>query len=196
MKDKRGGNRPYAAVTAAAVLLTAVGVGLSVAFDNGFQTAGFVIAAVGILVLCGCVYRLCAQRAEPLTTAKYSRKKSYITACEFDFLMLLRKIEPSKYEVLPQAALVSVIDKLTETSYRNELFRIIDYIFVDRTTFAPLLLVELNDRSHLRADRKLRDDKVNEICRKAKMPLVAFTTEEAGDFAAVKKAVLANILKR
>ena len=69
-------------------------------------------------------------------------------------------------------------------------------MFVDRITFAPLHLVELNDRSHLRADRKMRDEKVREICDKAKLPLVTFTPEETRSFDLVKKRVLSEILKR
>ena len=97
--------------------------------------------------------------------SKYERKRALVSRPEYDFLQVLRQIEPDKYEVVPQVALVNVIDKRTNAQYRNELFRVCDYCFVDRDTFEPLLLVELNDSSHKRADRKSRDEKVAAICQ-------------------------------
>lgn len=161
------------------------------------SAAAFVLCAVGAAgLVASLVLMFQLRKGEALTSAKYARKKSIVTPCELDFLKTLRRISPEKYEVLPQAVLLSVIDKRTETAYRNELFRVIDYVFVDRISFAPLLLVELNDRSHLRADRKLRDEKVREICDKAKLPLVMFTTDETRSFDLVRKRVLSEILKR
>lgn len=185
--------KQIAALFAFAVLL-AIGVVMTSLCKGAARSVGIAVLAVGLLGVLVCA--LMRARGEELTSAKYARKKSIVTPCELDFLRTLRKIASDRYEVLPQAALLSVIDKRTETAYRNELFRIIDYVFVDRVTFAPLLLVELNDRSHLRADRKLRDEKVSEICRKAKLPLVTFTTDEAKSFELVRKRVLSEILKR
>lgn len=150
------------AIGTAAVASVILGVTLAVRYNGSFpRAAGIVLIALGIAAIVFCLALL--MRGEKLTTAKYARKKSLLTAAELEFLKVLRRIEPNKYEVIPQSALVSVIDKKTETAYRNELFRIIDYLFVDRNTFAPLLLVELNDSSHQRADRQLRDKKVEEI---------------------------------
>lgn len=96
----------------------------------------------------------------------------------------------------PQVALASVIDKRTQNTYRNELFRVADFVFTDKVRYAPLLLVELNDASHLKADRIERDRKVREICERAGLPIVAFTMAESRDFGLVKRTVLKNILKR
>ena len=97
--------------------------------------------------------------------------------------------------MLPQVALFSVIDKVTNASYRNELFRTCDYCFVDRDTFEPLLLVELNDRSHLRADRQDRDAKVAAICSAARIPLVTFWMDGDLSYNTVRRTVLKAILK-
>ncbi len=180
------------AIFVAALACLVFGVVCAVGREGTWRTVGMIFAAFGAVALIVCVAALA--RKEELTTARYARKKSLLTPCEIEFLQALKRIEANRCEVLYQVALVSVIDKKTQTAYRNELFRIIDYAFVDRRTYAPLLLVELNDSSHLRADRKLRDEKVAEICRKAKMPLVTFTVEESRDFALVKKRILSKIL--
>ena len=70
-----------------------------------------------------------------------------------------------------------------------------DYCFFDRDTFEPLLLVELNDRSHLRADRQQRDEKVAAICEAAHMPLVTFWLDGDIGYETVKRVVRKAILK-
>lgn len=127
---------------------------------------------------------------------EYRRKSTIMTRPEADAFMLLRSLFGEKYEIFPQIPLVAVIDKITQNSYRNELFRVIDFVVVDKQTFSPLILIELNDSSHMRADRQERDRKVREICSRAGLPLVTFTPAEFTDANLVKATVKKNMLKR
>ena len=156
----------------------------------------WIMTIVSVALMAFCLFALLYKPKEKIKlNSKYERKATMLTKPEYDFLRLLRGISPEKYEVIPQVALANVIDKKTNTSYRNELFRVCDYCFVDRDTFEPLLLVELNDRSHLRADRQERDAKVAAICADAKLPLVTFWLDGDLSFPTVKRAVLKAILK-
>ncbi len=129
-------------------------------------------------------------------TAEYSRKKSLMTNPEWELYQLLKSILPrDRFEVLPQMALVNVVDKVTQNSFRNELFRIIDFCIISAKSSAPLLLIELNDASHSRFDRIERDRKVAEICSRAKMPIVSFTLAQAKDTHYIKKTIQRNMLK-
>ena len=113
---------------------------------------------------------------------EYRKKRNYLSVPEKAFYDLLVNMLPTElFAVFPQAALVSVVEKVTHTSYRNELFRIIDFVVTDIETTEPLLLIELNDASHLRAEVVARDKKVQTICHKARIPIVAFTLQEAQD---------------
>ena len=58
-----------------------------------------------------------------------------------------------------------------------------------------MLLVELNDSSHKREDRRLRDEKVAAICEDAGLPLVTFRMGDDLSYSVVKKAVMRAILK-
>ena len=128
-------------------------------------------------------------------SSEYVRKKRLLTPPEQELYAVLKKINPEKYEVIPQTALTNVIDKKTNTSYRNELFRVCDFCFVDKKTFEPLLLVELNDSSHNRADRAERDEKVAAICEDAGLPLITFWMGDDLSPNGVKRAVKRNILR-
>lgn len=157
----------------------------------------YIIAIVGGIMCAAAIVSLLPKQKDGVElTSEYKRKPTLVSNSEREYLELLRNIDPDRYEVVPQVALVSVIDKTTNTGYRNELFRIADFCFVDKDTFAPLLLVELNDATHHRADRKQRDEKVNAICENAGLPLVTFWLSDRLDFATVRKTVLKNILKR
>lgn len=128
---------------------------------------------------------------------EYRRKGNVLSKPEWEFLQVLRDIlDAQRYEVLTQIALISVVDKVTQTSYRNELFRIIDYCIVDKASYSPLLLIELNDASHNRADRVQRDQKVNEICQSANLPIISFVIGEIESVNTVKKAIAKSMLKR
>ena len=168
-------------------------------FFRAMTDTFWIATVVGAVVSMFCIFGLFHKPKERDDSAKlnskYVRKDTLVTQAERELLSTLRQINPEKYEVVPQVALLSVIDKKTNTTYRNELFRKCDYCFVDRNTFEPLLLVELNDASHKRADRVQRDAKVAAICADAKMPLVTFWLDDDLDFATVKKTVLKYIRK-
>lgn len=156
----------------------------------------WIMTIVSVALMAFCLFALLYKPKEKIKlNSKYERKATMLTKPEYNFLLLLRGISPDKYEVVPQVALANVIDKKTNTSYRNELFRVCDYCFVDRESFEPLLLVELNDRSHLRADRQERDAKVAAICADAKLPLVTFWLDGDLSFSTVKRAVQRAILR-
>ncbi len=51
----------------------------------------------------------------------------------------------------------------------------IDFVLVDKKTFATLCLIELDDISHLRPDRWKRDQFVNQVMEQANLPLFRFS---------------------
>lgn len=186
-------SRAKVSVTVLGLGVAAAGIVVAVTLGGIARVAGIAAALAGAIVVVLCA--LIPQKQE-LTSAKYARKKRIMTACEAEFFDTLKGIAAGRYEVFPQVALVSLVDKVTQSAYRNELFRIVDFVLADRNTFAPLLAVELNDSSHLKAERKLRDEKVAEICKKAKLPLVTFTTRQARDAAFVRREIMHSVLKR
>ena len=163
--------------------------------NDPFWIATIVGFVVSSLALVGLFYKPKPKEGKIKLNSRYIKKETLISRPEYEFLQVLRQIQPEKYEVVPQTALVSVRDKKTNTAYRGELFRVCDYCFVDRDTFEPLLLVELNDSSHNRADRKERDAKVSAIADDAGLPLVTFWINGDLSYPTVKKTVLKNILK-
>ena len=58
-------------------------------------------------------------------------------------------------------------------SYTNRIDRKhVDFLLCDAKTLKPILGIELDDKSHQRADRQERDDFVNNVFAAAKLPLM------------------------
>lgn len=105
----------------------------------------------------------------------YEAKKSLLTRCETEFFTALRSAAPQGYHVFPQINLATFIDRTDNPRYRNELFRNVDFLITD-AEYAPKLVIEINDQSHLTHDRQARDAKVEKICEEAGIPIIKLWT--------------------
>ena len=152
---------------------------------------GVLLAVLSAAILIVSIRRAPAVRLIP-EGADYRKKRSLMSAPEAETYRELCKIlVGSRYAVFPQTALVSVIDKVSGGGFRSELFRVADFCVADARTFEPLLLIELNDASHKREERRLRDDKVNAICENAGLPVL---TLSLGDGAGRLRSLLKRYL--
>ena len=163
--------------------------------DNGFDAVGYILLTVGILLVIigiAVLYRVAStpQKYKLADGVHYAKKKSIMSAAELEFFELLKRtVDLRKFDVLPQIALAAVIDKVSGGAFRNELFRIADFLIVTRRNYAPVTLVELNDASHKKDERRLRDEKVNAICSSAGLPVVTIDIQDAFNADYVKKAL-------
>lgn len=118
----------------------------------------------------------------------YSSKK-LMTECETKFYQKLIKLYSEKYVVQAQIPLNAVVNKDNRQKYASELNRMIDFALFDMKTTEPLILIELNDKSHLENNRKYRDIRVKEICENAGIPLVAFWTKYPNEESYIQKRI-------
>lgn len=128
----------------------------------------------GVIIIIIIIYLLFKKRGP-----RYVVKERLMSATEYEYFKIINSFFGDEYLILPQINLASVIDKVGE-GYRTELFRNVDFGVFDYN-YRPLLLIEINDNTHFRKDRIERDKKVNEICKKAKLPLVTFWTKDGID---------------
>lgn len=106
----------------------------------------------------------------------YLLKSSLITKNEKPYFQAIKKIIEPQYIVQPQINLASIINKNSQDRFRNELFRNIDFGIFDQN-YKPLVLIEINDESHMTPERKERDQKVKAICTNAGIPIITFWTK-------------------
>lgn len=105
----------------------------------------------------------------------YQLKSSLVTDTEMRYLECIKGVLPEGYLIQPQANLASFIFRTDGAKYQNELFRNVDFIITD-LFYKPLILIEINDQTHLSHDRVERDKKVNNICEEAGIPIIKLWT--------------------
>lgn len=105
----------------------------------------------------------------------YNVKRSLMSKAEQNFYHAISTSLPEGYRVFPQVNLTAFIVRTDNVPFRNELYRIVDFLITD-SLYAPKLVVEINDQSHLNYDRKERDEKVRKICEEAGIPILKLWT--------------------
>lgn len=102
--------------------------------------------------------------------------KPIMTDYEYKFYQMIKVLE-DKYIIIPQLNLASVVKKINNNRYYNELFRNIDFAIFSKDLKKLLLLIEINDQSHNNQNRKDRDLKVKKICNDINVKLITFYTK-------------------
>ena len=106
----------------------------------------------------------------------YNPKTTVLTKTEQNFMNAINKVLPKGCILLVQQTLSSIVEKNDDSKFRNELFRIVDFLVVD-TNYKPLFCIEINDSTHEDYKRRNRDQKVHDILEEAGIPLVTFWTK-------------------
>lgn len=153
--------------------------------EQNLQTAykaGIIVLAV-LLVSAIAAFIIKKIKSAP----KYTAKDALLTQTEIKYFDIIRGIIGDNYIVYPQINLASVIEK-EGAGARTELFRNIDFGVFDYN-YKIVLLIEINDATHLRKDRKERDKKVARICKKAKIPLVTFWVKDGINVERMRRAL-------
>ena len=125
----------------------------------------------------------------------YTLKDCLMTNTELKYYNALKSIlSGTPYILQPQICLSSLIERKDAHQYQGELNRIVDFgIFSPE--YSPLLLIEINDSSHLKRDRKERDAKVKYILKSAKLPLMTVLTKDTFDIKLLAKELKSYGLK-
>lgn len=126
----------------------------------------------------------------------YQKRKKFMTYNERIFYNKLIELEDEyNLKIQPQINLATIIKKKNNNYYKrvNELFRNIDFGIFSKNYNDLLLLIELNDKSHNKKERKLRDEKVKDIVKEAGIKLITFHTNFPNKEEYVKNRILKEI---
>ncbi len=126
--------------------------------------------------------------AEPqfdLTTKEapqYQTRVSLFTYQEKKFFRALRSAVNKKYEIFPKVRLgdfVFLANEPEDRKYHNNQIQCkhIDYLLCEKFDFKPVLVIELDDSSHNRLERRLSDEFKSSLFEGIKLPLLRFTIE-------------------
>ena len=131
---------------------------------------------------------------------KYEKKRFFMTRAEHQCYDALVEAVSKDYYIFPQAHLTSIVDhKIKGQNWRGAFRHIdeksVDFVLCDKNYIAPRLAIELDDRTHERMDRKLRDGEVERILKCAGLPLLRLDNHgsfDSIDLAQKIKSVIAG----
>jgi hypothetical protein len=124
----------------------------------------------------------------------YQKQRRLLSRGELAFFDVLRHIVAERWIICPKVRLVDLVQIPQNASNRRFWFRRVsqkhvDFVICDRQGLAPILAIELDDRSHDAPTRMKRDAFVNEVCRVAELPLYRVRCQIAYDVQELKRAI-------
>ena len=112
---------------------------------------------------------------EEKSEIKIYDRKEFMSTYELLFYEKIKDLE-NEYKIVPQVNLATIVKKINR-GYINELFKNIDFAIFDKDYKNVLLLIEINDSTHNKINRKDRDLKVKKICNDCNIKLITFYTK-------------------
>lgn len=119
--------------------------------------------------------------APPLEAAPeypYVLRHDFVSNAELSFYRVLRTVVDEETTILLKVGLADLffVPSSDRSDYRVFMNRIdrkhVDFVLCDAASLTPRVAIELDDRSHARPDRQVRDELVNEVFAAAGLPLL------------------------
>jgi hypothetical protein len=118
------------------------------------------------------------EKAADARNYPYSVRDDFLSPAEQNFYLVLKTAATDWAAICPKVSLGDLFyakssDPAEYRVYTNKIDRKhVDFLLCDPRTARPILGIELDDRSHQRADRQERDQFVEGVFAAAKLPLV------------------------
>jgi hypothetical protein len=129
----------------------------------------------------------------------YHLVNEFISPAEHNFFFNLKATVGDSAHIFSKVKLSDLFyaktgDHGKNRSYTNRIDRKhIDFLLCDSKTLKPMLGIELDDKSHQRADRQERDDFVNHVFQAAKLPLMHVSVQHGYSQSELKNKLAAYI---
>lgn len=131
---------------------------------------------------------------------KYQTVQSLISPAEKAFLSTLDQTVDGRARVFCMVRVADIIkpNKSLDKNQKHVHFRKtsqkhFDFVLCDLQTLQPLCVIELNDKSHKRKDRRERDAFLAVACKSADLPLYFITASNKYDVAEIASLVDLNL---
>jgi len=125
--------------------------------------------------------------------------KTYLmTPSEQRFFEEIQKVFKEKYLIFSQVSLAAIInikenqlDRFERRNIINKFY--LDFVICDKKSTKSLLVIELNDKTHILSSRKERDTYIKSLLDSSKIPFYACTVNTEsyqGDIEGIKKLLI------
>jgi very-short-patch-repair endonuclease len=128
----------------------------------------------------------------------YIKKETLLSPAERSFLGVLEQAVGCNYRIFAQVRLADLLavrtgtDKSIRTRAQNRInAKHADFVLCNKETLEIICAVELDDASHQKESRKVRDIFLEEACRAADLPLARFPAKVSYAIQEVKGSIFA-----
>lgn len=137
------------------------------------------------------------QRSSQNNEYSYKLNKFLMTPAEHEFFDILQKYFGNLYYIFPQVNLSTIFNHTIKgqnwQAARNHINRkSIDFLICDKSYIRPILGIELDDKTHQRPDRQVRDFEVERIFKKAGLRLLRFENRGSFDEKEIVRTISVN----
>ena len=156
-------------------------------------------AVVVLIVACAIILpRMRAAQRGGAGTAAYEKKPSLLSEAERSFYLVLLSLLPPEFIVCPKVRLSDVLEVKRGTpqpsAHRNRINqKHVDFLICDRQRLAPVLAIELDDRSHQTDPRRARDQVLDKAAVAARLPLLHVPARASYDSRALAGDILPHL---
>jgi hypothetical protein len=126
-----------------------------------------------------------APDTSPLPAHTYRLRDDFLSTAEANLLRVLREVAGDWALICPKVRLADLVYTPRQEDRQAALNRVsrkhLDFVLCDAGTLRPTLALELDDRSHERADRRERDAFVDQLLAAVGLPLVRVPVQRSYD---------------
>ena len=123
----------------------------------------------------------------------YRQCDNFLSPAELAFFQVLHSAASSHFYVCTKVRisdLVYVVNRRNNMGHANRIDRKhVDFVLCDPTTMTPKLVVELDDSSHQRKDRRERDELVDSVFEAAGLPILHVPWSRSYDREQLKQSI-------
>ena len=149
------------------------------------------LVVIALMVLAAIkLARLVSQRDR----TPYVKRQKLVTKTELRFYHELRRAVDDDWEIFAMVRIADILRVPTGMKNRRKwlnkiLAKHIDFVLCDQDNLEILAGIELDDRSHDRADRQKRDRFVNSAFEDAGIPLLRIPTQSSYDTREIRRLI-------
>jgi hypothetical protein len=115
----------------------------------------------------------------------YALRDDFLSPSELSFYKILSLVIPKEFVIFTKVALKDIFfvtekDRSKQSTYHNKISKKhVDFLVCNASSMKPVCGIELDDSSHGRQDRVIRDDFVNQVFKNAGLPLIRYTNKRS-----------------
>lgn len=125
------------------------------------------------------------------------KTRKLLSPAERSFYGVLKQAVNGEHEIFTKVRLADLLEPTTSKNRQASLNRIIskhiDFIICDMNTLEAKLAIELDDKSHERADRLQRDKFVKEICEEAGLKIINIKAKKGYNIGEIRTAIKTSL---